>query len=124
MEAVLNNKSPFINGNGEQSRDFTFVENAVQANIKSFFTNKEVKGKVLNIAYGGRTTINELFYKIRNIVGNKVEPIYREERPGDVKDSLADISLAKELIDYHPEFSIDDGLAVTIDWFQKNITIA
>jgi len=124
MEAVLSNKSPYINGDGEQSRDFTFVENAVQANIKSLFTNKEVKGQVLNIAYGGRTTINELFYKIRDIVGNDVEPIYREERPGDVRDSLANISLAQDLIDYNPEFSIDDGLAVTIDWFEKNIMIA
>ena len=62
MEAVLNNKSPYINGDGEQSRDFTFVENAVQANIKAMFSDKEVKGEVLNIAFGGRTTINELFF--------------------------------------------------------------
>lgn len=120
MEAVLKNESPYINGDGEQSRDFTFVENAVQANIKSMFTDKEVKGKILNIAFGGRTTINDLFFKIRNTVGNNVEPIYREERPGDVKDSLANISLAKELTDFSPEFSIDDGLAVTINWFKEN----
>ncbi len=121
MDAVLKNESPFINGNGEQSRDFTFVENVVQANIKSLFTDKEVKGKVLNIAFGGRTTINELFYMIRNAVGNKVEPIYREERKGDVKDSLADISLAQELIDYNPSFSIEEGLKITIDWFRDNV---
>lgn len=120
MEAVLKNKSPYINGDGEQSRDFTFVENAVQANIKALFTDKDVKGKILNIAFGGRTTINDLFFKIRNTVGNTVEPIYREERPGDVKDSLANISLAKELTGFNPEFSIDDGLAVTIDWFKEN----
>lgn len=119
MEAVLKNKSPFINGDGEQSRDFTFVENAVQANIKAMFTTKDVKGEIVNIAYGGRTTINDLFFKIRDVVGNDVEPIYREERPGDVKDSLADISLAKKLIDFNPEFSLEDGLAVTIDWFKK-----
>ncbi|PKP50987.1 MAG: LPS biosynthesis protein WbpP [Bacteroidetes bacterium HGW-Bacteroidetes-12] len=119
MEAVLTNKSPFINGDGEQSRDFTFVENVVQANIKAMFTDKEVKGKVMNIAFGGRTTINDLFFNIRNIVGNKVEPTYREERKGDVRDSLADISLAKELIDYNPDFSIEDGLKITIDWFRK-----
>lgn len=119
MEAVLNNQSPYINGDGEQSRDFTFVENAVQANIKAMFSPKEVKGKVLNIAFGGRTTINDLFHKIRAAVGNDVEAIYREERPGDVKDSLADISLAKDLIDYNPVFSIDDGLKITVDWFAK-----
>ncbi len=119
MEAVLSGKSPYINGDGEQSRDFTFVENAVQANIKALFTDKEVKGQVVNIAFGGRTTINELFFKIRDVVGNKIEPIYREERPGDVRDSLADISLAKSLIGFNPEFSLEDGLAVTIDWFKK-----
>ena len=123
MDAVLKNESPFINGNGEQSRDFTFVENVVQANIKALFTDKEVKGKVMNIAFGGRTTINDLFFKIRNVVGNKVEPTYREERKGDVKDSLADISLAKELIYYNPDFSIEEGLKITIDWFRNNVTI-
>lgn len=120
MEAVLTGQSPFINGDGEQSRDFTFVENAVQANIKAMFTDREVKGRILNIAFGGRTTINDLFFKIKNIVGNDVNPIYREERPGDVKDSLANISLAKELTGFNPEFSIDDGLAITIDWFREN----
>lgn len=121
MDAVLKNKSPFINGDGEQSRDFTFVENVVQANIKAMFTDKDVKGKVINIAFGGRTTINDLFYNIKNIVGNNVEPTYREERKGDVKDSLADISLAKELINYHPDFSIDEGLKITIAWFRDNV---
>jgi len=119
MDVVLNNKSPYINGDGEQSRDFTFVENAVQANIKALFTDKEVKGEILNIAFGGRITINELFNSIRTIVGNDVKPIYREERAGDVRDSLADISLAKKLIDYNPEFSIQKGLEITIDWFKK-----
>ena len=119
MNAVLKNESPFINGDGEQSRDFTFVENAVQANIKALFSDKEVKGKIINIACGGRITINELFNSIRAIVGNDVQPTYREERLGDVRDSLANISLAQELIDYNPEVGIDDGLKITIDWFKK-----
>jgi len=123
MGAVLKNKSPYINGNGEQSRDFTFVENAVQANIKAMFTEKEVKGKILNIAFGGRITINDLFETIRSIVGSDVDPIYREERPGDVKDSLANISLAKELINYNPQVSIEKGLEITIDWFKKEFVI-
>ncbi len=119
MEAALNNKSPYINGDGGQSRDFTFVENAVQANIKALFSEKDVKGKIVNIACGGRITINELFQSIKKASGNNVEPIYREDRPGDVRDSLADISLAKELISYNPEFSIDKGLEITTDWFKK-----
>jgi len=119
MDAVLKNKAPFINGDGEQSRDFTFVENAVQANIKSLLSDKEVKGKIINIACGGRVTINELFNSIKNIVGNDIQPIYREDRPGDVKDSLANISLAQNLIDYNPSVGIDEGLSITIDWFKK-----
>ncbi|PCI94189.1 MAG: LPS biosynthesis protein WbpP [Flavobacteriales bacterium] len=119
MDAILKNESPYINGDGEQSRDFTFVENAVQANIKALFSEKEVKGKIVNIACGGRITVNQLFQSIRAAVGNDVEPIYREERPGDVKDSLADISLAKELIGYNPEFGIDEGLKITTEWFKK-----
>tara|TARA_B100000809_G_C15108752_1_gene519751 strand:- start:639 stop:1628 length:990 start_codon:yes stop_codon:yes gene_type:complete len=119
VDAVLKNESPFINGDGGQSRDFTFVENAVQANVKALFSEKEVKGKIINIACGGRVTINDLFISIRDAVGNDVQPIYREDRPGDVRDSLANISLAKELIGYNPEFGIDDGIAITIDWFKK-----
>jgi UDP-N-acetylglucosamine 4-epimerase len=119
MDAVLKNKSPYINGDGEQSRDFTFVENAVQANIKALFSEKEVKGEIINIACGGRVTINELFNSIRTIVGNDVQAIYRDERPGDVRDSLADISLAQELIGYNPEFDLNEGLRITIDWFKK-----
>ena len=119
MDAVLKNESPYINGDGEQSRDFTFVENAVQANIKALFSEKEVKGKILNIAFGGRITINELFNSIKKIVGNDVQPIYREERSGDVRDSLANISLAKNLIGYDPEISLEKGLEITIDWFRK-----
>jgi UDP-N-acetylglucosamine 4-epimerase len=119
MDAILKNESPYINGDGEQSRDFTFVENAVQANIKALFSDKKVKGKIVNIACGGRVTINELFNSIRKVVGNDVQPMYREDRPGDVRDSLANISLAQELIGYNPEFGIDDGLAITTDWFRK-----
>ena len=93
----------------------------MQANIKALFSEKVVKGKIVNIACGGRVTINELFYSIRNIIGNDVQPIYRADRPGDVRDSLADISLAKKLIDYNPEFGIDEGLKITIDWFKSNV---
>ena len=119
MDAILKNESPYINGDGGQSRDFTFVENAVQANIKALFSQKEVKGQTINIACGGRITILELFESIKKAVGNNVQPIYREERPGDIRDSLADISLAQELIGYNPAFGIDEGLKITTEWFKK-----
>jgi UDP-N-acetylglucosamine/UDP-N-acetylgalactosamine 4-epimerase len=120
MNACMKNESPFINGDGEQSRDFTFVENAVQANIKALFSSEEeIRGKVLNIACGERTTINELFYMIKEIAQSNCEPVYREERSGDVKHSLADISLANKLTGYEPSFRIKEGLRITYEWFKS-----
>lgn len=119
MEAVLKHQSPFINGDGEQTRDFTFVENAVQANIKALFTSKEIKGSILNIACGDRVTINELYQAINELSENNILPTYRADRPGDVRDSLADISLARDLIGYNPEVGIKEGLKITMEWFKK-----
>lgn len=120
MDAILQNKSPFINGNGEQSRDFTFVENAVQANIKALFANNTNSfGKVFNVACGERITINQLFNILKSHANSDVNPIYREPRPGDIMDSLADIGAAKEMFDYHPNFDVNIGLKITFDWFKK-----
>ena len=121
MDALLKGESPFINGDGEQSRDFTFVENAVQANIRGMFSQVEgAAGKVYNIAFGERTTINELYFNLKNLVGSDVNPTYRDPRKGDVKDSLADISKAKAFLGYNPQVSIKDGLDVTLKWFAEN----
>lgn len=120
LDACIKSESPFINGDGEQSRDFTFVENAVQANIKALFSDHpRLSGSVINIACGDRTTINGLFEMIRDISESKSKPVYRDDRPGDVKHSLADISLASELTGFKPTFQIKEGLKVTFDWFKK-----
>ncbi|HAP70113.1 MAG TPA: LPS biosynthesis protein WbpP [Flavobacteriales bacterium] len=121
MDALLKGESPFINGDGEQSRDFTFVENAVQANVRGMFSQVEgAAGKVYNIAFGERTTINELYFNLKDLVGSDVNPTYRDPRKGDVKDSLADISKAKAFLGYNPQVSIKDGLDVTLKWFAEN----
>ena len=121
MDALLKGESPFINGDGEQSRDFTFVENAVQANIRGMFSQVEgAAGKVYNIAFGERTTVNELYFNLKDLVGSDVNPTYREARQGDVKDSLADISKAKAFLGYNPQVDIRTGLGVTLEWFRKN----
>ncbi len=121
MDALLKGKSPFINGDGEQSRDFTFVENAVQANIRGMFSQVPgASGRVYNIAFGERTTINELYFTLKDIVGSDVDPTYREPRKGDVRDSLADISKAKAYLGYDPQVSIKDGLDITLKWFAKH----
>jgi UDP-N-acetylglucosamine/UDP-N-acetylgalactosamine 4-epimerase len=120
ISAVLNNQRPYINGDGEQSRDFTFVENAVEANIKSLFCPiKECNGGVFNIAVGERTTVNALFEIIRNAAGSNLQAEYRNERPGDVKHSLADIGKAASLMEYQPSIKIKQGLDITFQWFKK-----
>lgn len=120
IEALLKNESPFINGNGEQSRDFTFVENAVQANIKALFTeNKNAFGEAFNVAVGERFSLLEMVNLIQQKVGANAKAIHREERAGDIKDSLADISKAKKFMGYEPTVRFEDGLTKTIKWFKQ-----
>lgn len=119
MKAALTGKQPFINGDGEQTRDFTYVENAVQANIKALLTDTE-KHQVINIAYGERISLNQLWEKITNLAKSELKPIYREGRQGDVRDSLADIGKAKSIIGYDPQFSVSAGLEKTFNWYSNN----
>ncbi|MBI5755334.1 MAG: SDR family oxidoreductase [Nitrospirae bacterium] len=120
ITALLAGNAPTIYGDGEQSRDFTYIGDCVKANLLS--CNAEgVSGKVFNIACGRMTTVNELFQKMRDMAGDSVEPEYVEARPGDVKHSLADIAMAREILKYAPEFNIDEGLKITVEWFKKNL---
>ena len=120
MKAILTNEAPFINGDGEQSRDFTFVENAVKANILALFTESNQSfGKVYNIAAGESYSVNQLFQMLKEISGSKLNPIHREERAGDVRRSLANISAAKNDLGYTPEVFAKEGLEITFEWFKK-----
>ncbi len=119
MQALVDNKPPTINGDGEQTRDFTYVENAVQANIKGMFANKKTGNEVYNIACGDRVSLNTLWDSLQKVSNNKLKANYGPNRQGDVKDSLADISKASELMDYKPLFDIDKGLDITFEWFIK-----
>ncbi len=120
MQAILNNEAPFINGDGEQSRDFTFIENAVQANIKAMFCDsKNAMGKVYNIAVGEKISINKLFNTLKKIAGSDITAKHRENRPGDIRDSLADISKAKKDLGYDPQFKVEKGLEITFNWFKQ-----
>jgi UDP-N-acetylglucosamine/UDP-N-acetylgalactosamine 4-epimerase len=122
VKAIIENKPPIINGDGEHSRDFTYVANAVQANINAMFTtNKNAVNQVYNIAYGQQTLLNELFDYLKNIAGSTLTAIHGPDRKGDVKHSLADISKAKNLIHYNPEISVEAGLQKTFEWYKKNI---
>jgi UDP-N-acetylglucosamine 4-epimerase len=119
IKSVINNTAPYINGDGEQSRDFTYVENAVSANILGLTTqNSEAINQVYNIAVGERFTINQMFEDINAYLGKDVKPIYRAPREGDIRDSLADISKAERLLGYRPLVTFKDGLPLTIEYFK------
>ena len=124
-EALLKDKPPTINGDGSHSRDFTYVDNAVQANILSLFTeNREAVNQVYNIACGEQTSLNELFNSLRKEAGSDIEPVYGPERKGDVKNSLADITRARILLGYAPLVSVNDGLKKTFAWYRDKAKLA
>lgn len=118
MQSLKTGVAPIINGDGEQTRDFTFVENAVQANIRAFYASEDAVNEVFNVAYGDRISLNTLWATLQDISGNKIEAIYGPPRKGDVQDSLADISKAKRLLEYNPLFSVEEGLQITWDKFE------
>ncbi len=120
IDALMGGKTPVIFGDGEQSRDFTYVANIVGANVKAAQTNKGF-GEVMNTANGERITLNELLETLKKITGKKdVEAEYREERKGDVKHSQADVTKAKEIYGYEKLVDLEEGLQKTIDWWKQS----
>ncbi len=118
-QALLNNEPPTINGDGQHSRDFTYIDNAVQANILSLFiANNEAVNQVFNIACGTKTSLLELFSGLKNEAGSSLQPIHAPARMGDVKHSLADITKAKQLLGYTPNVSVEEGLRKTFHWYK------
>jgi len=121
IDAVLEGKPPRMNGDGGQTRDFTFVENCVQANIKAALVqNPEAVNQVYNIAVADRTSLNDLFNILKEEAGSNITPEYGPDRPGDIRDSLADITKAETLLGYNPQIRIREGLQQTLSWFKAN----
>jgi len=120
VTAILKDEPPTIYGDGEQSRDFTYIDNVVDANLLAA-RSKRTQGEVVNIACGKAVTVNEIIDMINNLLGKNVKPQYTAPRPGDVKHSLADITAAKNLIDFKPKVSFNDGLRLAIDWYKANL---
>jgi len=117
MQALKDKKSPTINGDGEQTRDFTFVQNAVQANVRAFFAKEEAVNEVFNVAYGERISLNTLWENLKSISGIDITATYGPPRKGDVRDSLANIDKARKLLEYNPLFSVKQGLQLTWEQF-------
>lgn len=117
MQALKDEVAPTINGDGEQTRDFTFVENAVQANVRAFFAPDAAVNEVFNVAYGDRISLNTLWESLQETSGKKIKATYGPPRKGDVRDSLADISKGKKLLGYDPLFSVEEGMKLTWEHF-------
>ncbi len=124
ISALCDARQPTIYGDGEHARDFTYVANVVDGVLRAC-TAERASGEVINVATGGRISLNTLFKTIRELVGANIEPIYADPRPGDVKDSQADISKARRILGYEPTISFEDGLAKTVAWYRASqMTIA
>ncbi len=119
IDALLLNRPPTIFGDGEQSRDFTYIENVVQANLLAMSAER-LRGEAMNIACGKRTSLNQLLSILKDILGSAQSPVYEEPRKGDVRHSLADIRRAKEVINYSPSIGIEIGLRKTVEFFKKS----
>ena len=116
--ALLQNRPPTIYGTGEQTRDFTYVANVVDGVLRACEA-PGASGQIINVATGGRISLNQLFETMRRLVGATVQPVYAELRAGDVSDSQADISLAREVLGYQPTVSFEEGLKATVDWYRS-----
>jgi nucleoside-diphosphate-sugar epimerase len=121
VTAILRDQPPTIYGDGEQSRDFTYIDNVVEANLLAARA-KETHGQVINCACGEAVTVNAIIRAINELLGKNVRPNYVPSRPGDVKHSLADITAAKKLISYKPVVLFREGLEKSIDWYRNNLT--
>jgi nucleoside-diphosphate-sugar epimerase len=120
IQSMLKDEAPTIYGDGEQSRDFTFIDNAVEANLLACKSKTVGRGEVINVACGERYSLNQLVAALNEILGTEISPIYTESKPGDVKHSLAAIERAKELLGYEVKVDFREGLRSTVGWFRKS----
>lgn len=121
IKQLMNDEAPTINGDGMQSRDFTYIENVIEANLKACLASHEAAGNVFNIAYGGREYLIDIYHSLTKALGKDIEPKFGPDRAGDIKHSNADISKAREMLGYDPDYDFDSGLKLAIDWYVENL---
>jgi UDP-N-acetylglucosamine/UDP-N-acetylgalactosamine 4-epimerase len=121
IKQLLNDEQPIINGDGKQSRDFTYIENVIEANLKACKAGHSAAGNAYNIAYGGREFLIDIYYQLSNALEKDIQPIFGEDRKGDIKHSNADISLAKKMLGYDPDWSFERGIEAAIEWYKENL---
>lgn len=121
IKMLMNGETPTINGDGMQSRDFTYIENVIEANLKACLAPHEAAGNAFNIAYGGREYLIDIYHSLTRALGNDIEPNFGPDRAGDIKHSNADISKAREMLGYDPDYDFNSGLKLAIDWYVENL---
>ena len=121
IRQLMYGERPTIHGDGQQSRDFTFIENVIEANLKACLAPSSAAGEAYNIAYGGREYLNDIYKGLVEALGVDSEPVYGPERAGDIKHSNADISKARQLLGYDPDWSFERGIKAAIDWYRENL---
>ena len=121
IKMLLDDQQPTINGDGKQSRDFTYIENVIEANLKACLAPSSAAGESYNIAYGGREYLIDIYYTLTKALGKDIEPNFGPDRKGDIKHSNADISKAKRHLGYDPEYDFAKGLNEAIEWYKNNL---
>lgn len=121
IKQLMKGERPTINGDGKQSRDFTYIENVIEANLKSCLAPHEAAGEAFNIAYGGRKYLIDIYYGLCDALDVKIDPNFGPDRAGDIKHSNADISKAKSMLGYDPDWSFERGIKAAIEWYKANL---
>lgn len=121
IKLLMNDEQPTINGDGMQSRDFTYIENVIEANLKACLAPHEAAGQAYNIAFGGREYLIDIYHSLASALGKNIEPKFGPARAGDIKHSNADIGKAQRLLGYHPDYNFDRGLQEAISWYRENL---
>lgn len=121
IKLLLHDEVPTINGDGKQSRDFTYIDNVIEANLKACLAPSEAAGNAFNIAYGGREYLIDIYYDLCKALGKEIEPNFGPDRAGDIKHSNADITKARKLLGYDPDYDFASGIALAIDWYKENL---
>jgi len=121
IKQLLGGVRPTINGDGRQSRDFTYIENVIEANLKACLAPAEAAGEAYNIAYGGREYLIDIYYGLTKALGVDIEPNFGPDRAGDIKHSNADIGKARRLLGYDPQWDFSRGIEAAIEWYKENL---
>ena len=121
IKQLLNDEQPTINGDGKQSRDFTYIENVIEANLKALKADSKFAGEAFNIAYGGREYLIDVYHHLADALGKDIEPKFGPERAGDIKHSNADIDKAVKMLNYSPDYSFEMGIQEAIEWYKENL---